>query len=217
MTHAYPEIYLNSAMGHLADMFDIAISDLDFDPDEFAALFSGSKLCRRMEIGEAACLLGKSGLELLSDVLEGSGLPQLEDREGFPSAFSRTPAYWAGWAAAYYQWLTGISFAELFAKLPFSTLLSLYPALHEAPVEKTAEVIGERLKTQTEQTNLCRIRRSYGCSQAKLARLSGVSLRSIQMYEQRGKDINKAQAETLLRLARALGCTMEDLIEPAFV
>ena len=62
-------------------------------------------------------------------------------------------------------------------------------------------------------TNLKRIRTAYGCTQAELAKRSGVSLRSIQMYEQRNKDINKASAETLLRLSRVLGCTMEDLME----
>ena len=58
-----------------------------------------------------------------------------------------------------------------------------------------------------------RIRTAYGCTQAELAKRSGVSLRSIQMYEQRNKDINKASAETLLRLSKVLGCTMEDLME----
>ena len=62
-------------------------------------------------------------------------------------------------------------------------------------------------------TNLKRIRTAYGCTQAELAKRSGVSLRSIQMYEQRNKDINKASAETLLRQSRVLGCTMEDLME----
>lgn len=33
------------------------------------------------------------------------------------------------------------------------------------------------------------------------------------MYEQRKKDINKAQSDTLLNLARALGCGMEDIME----
>lgn len=34
-----------------------------------------------------------------------------------------------------------------------------------------------------------------------------------RMYEQRNKDINKASAETVLSLAKVLGCTMEDLLE----
>ncbi|CDD35633.1 putative helix-turn-helix protein [Roseburia sp. CAG:309] len=42
---------------------------------------------------------------------------------------------------------------------------------------------------------------------------SNVSLRSIQMYEQRNKDINKASVDTVYRLSKTLGCTMEDLIE----
>lgn len=63
------------------------------------------------------------------------------------------------------------------------------------------------------ETNLKHIRIVKGYSQKQLAEVSGVSLRSIQMYEQRNKDINKAQSESLFRLAKALGCTMEDLLE----
>jgi DNA-binding Xre family transcriptional regulator len=33
------------------------------------------------------------------------------------------------------------------------------------------------------------------------------------MYEQRNKDINKASAETLYRISKVLGCTIEDLLE----
>lgn len=50
-------------------------------------------------------------------------------------------------------------------------------------------------------------------SQAELAKISGVSLRSIQMYEQRVNDIDKAQAQTVYKLSRVIGCVMEDLLE----
>ena len=53
----------------------------------------------------------------------------------------------------------------------------------------------------------------YGFTQKELANNSGVTLRSIQMYEQGHKNINKASAETLYRLSKILGCTMEDLME----
>ena len=62
-------------------------------------------------------------------------------------------------------------------------------------------------------TNLKRIRNLYGCTQAELAKRSGVSLRSIQMYEQRNKDINKASAASLYQISRVLGCTIENLLE----
>jgi DNA-binding Xre family transcriptional regulator len=40
-----------------------------------------------------------------------------------------------------------------------------------------------------------------------------VNLRTIQQYETRSKDINKAAGKTLLSLARALSCRIEDLLE----
>lgn len=52
-----------------------------------------------------------------------------------------------------------------------------------------------------------------GKSGIELAKRSGVSLRSIQMYEQRNKDINKASVDTNYSIAKVLGCTMEDLVE----
>ena len=61
-------------------------------------------------------------------------------------------------------------------------------------------------------TKLQTIRKSSGLSQSQLAELSGVNLRSLQYYEQGAKDVNKAAAETVFALARALGCTMEDLL-----
>lgn len=62
-------------------------------------------------------------------------------------------------------------------------------------------------------SNLKRIRKDKNISQSKLAEASGVSVRMIQHYEQGVKDLNKAQAITVYRLAQALECTVEDLIE----
>ena len=52
-----------------------------------------------------------------------------------------------------------------------------------------------------------------GLSQSQLAELSGMSVRSLQHYEQGSRDINKAQGLTLLALARALNVTIEDILE----
>lgn len=62
-------------------------------------------------------------------------------------------------------------------------------------------------------TNLKRIREAADVSQSKLAGASGVSVRMIQHYEQGVKDLNRAQAITVHRLAQALDCTVEDLLE----
>ena len=84
---------------------------------------------------------------------------------------------------------------------------------YEADVSKFADIADARVREYFSETNLKRIRMLGSCTQAELAKRSGVGLRSIQMYEQRNKNINKASAETLYRLSKVLGCTMEDLIE----
>lgn len=62
-------------------------------------------------------------------------------------------------------------------------------------------------------TNLKHKREEAGLSQSGLAEASGVSVRMIQHYEQGFKDINKAAVITVKRLADALGCKIEDIIE----
>ncbi len=61
--------------------------------------------------------------------------------------------------------------------------------------------------------NLKEIRTQQGLSQSQLAKASGVSLRMLQKYEQGVRDLNKAQAETVYKLAKVLNCKMEELID----
>ena len=56
-------------------------------------------------------------------------------------------------------------------------------------------------------------RQATGLSQRQLAQRVGMSFRVLQAYEQGLRDINKAAAEMVYRLAVALGCTIEDLID----
>ncbi|MCR5234851.1 MAG: helix-turn-helix transcriptional regulator, partial [Lachnospiraceae bacterium] len=126
---------------------------------------------------------------------------------------SRSREYWIGWAVAYYQWYSARSYSEIFKAISYDDLLNMYYTLHEADISKFTDIADERIREYFRETNLKRIRTAYGCTQAALAEESGTTLRSIQMYEQRQKDINKARAETLYRIAKVLGCSMEDLIE----
>ena len=62
-------------------------------------------------------------------------------------------------------------------------------------------------------TNLKAIRLDAGLSQSELAEISDISVRTIQQYEQKQKNINAAKAETVVKLAKALNCTVEALME----
>ena len=61
--------------------------------------------------------------------------------------------------------------------------------------------------------NLKMIRESKGLTQKALAEASGVNKRMVEHYEQGFHDINKAEAMTVYKLSRALGCQMEDLLQ----
>jgi transcriptional regulator with XRE-family HTH domain len=62
-------------------------------------------------------------------------------------------------------------------------------------------------------TKLKERRQASGLSQGGLAKASGVDVRIIQTYEQSYRDINKAAAFTVYKLAKALGCHIEDILE----
>lgn len=211
MTHAYQEIYLSNAQAMLGDAFDYAINVCHIPGSSFVKLFVASTISKRLENGEPNYLSGKSGIEVAMEILaETTGkAPDAAPQEHF----GRSREYWIGWAVAYYQWFSGRSYSEIFKVVSFEELKKMYDPLHEADITKFADILDARMREFFTDTSLKRIRTAYGCTQSELAKRSGVSLRSIQMYEQRNKDINKASAETLLRLSKVLGCTMEDLIE----
>ena len=211
MTHAYQEIYRSKAQATLGDAFDYAVNTCGMNGTTFTKLFCASTVSRQMENGEPAYIAGKSGIEIVLEVISetmGKSL-SAEPHEHM----GRSREYWIGWAAAYYQWYSGRKYSEIFKVIPFEDMQQMYYTLHEADITKFVETTDKLMKEYFTETNLKRIRTAYGITQAELAKRSGVSLRSIQMYEQRHKDINKASVETVLSLAKVLGCTIEDLIE----
>ena len=211
MTHAYQEIYRSKAQATLGDAFDYAVNTCGMNGTTFTKLFCASTVSKRMENGEPAYVAGKSGIEIVLEVISetmGKSLA-IESHEHM----GRSREYWIGWAAAYYQWHSGRKYSDIFKVIPFEDMQKMYYTLHEADITKFVEIADQLMKDHFKETNLKRIRTAYGCTQAELAKRSGVSLRSIQMYEQRNKDINKASVEAVYSLAKVLGCTMEDLIE----
>ena len=211
MTRAYREIYLSNAQSALGDAFDYAVNTCRIAGEDFVKLFAASSVSKRMENGEPSMLSGKSGIEIAIEVVNETTGKQLETAPKV--RMERSPEYWIGWAVAYYQWHSARRYCDIFKALSFDDLQKMYYVLHEADITKFVDVADERVKEEFKDTNLKRIRTAYGCTQAELAKQSGVNLRSIQMYEQRNKDINKASVETLYSIAKVLGCTIEDLIE----
>lgn len=211
MIHAYQEIYLSKAQSVLGDAFDYAVNTCDIAGNDFVKLFIASSVCKRMENGEPAYLAGKSGIEIVVEIVAETKKEELQME--YQGNLGRSREYWIGWAVAYYQWYSNRKYHDIFTVISFEDLQRMYYTLHEADISKFVDIVDSRMRLFFTETNLKRIRTVYGFTQAELAQRSGVSLRSIQMYEQRNKDINKASVDTIYRLAKVLGCTVEDLIE----
>ena len=211
MIRAYNELYLNDAQILLANAFDYALNDCRIDVDQFAFIFSSSKITKEYENGNPSIVSGMSAQDFVIELMSCVA-PHMQFPEVTYSSF-RTPAYWTGWALAYYQWFTAKSFQDIFRRVALSDIISMYGLYHEMDISIFVEDLNKKYESVVLDTNLKRIRMARGLSQSQLARLSAVKLRSIQLYEQRVNDIDKAQGHTLYRLARVLGCEIEDLLE----
>ena len=211
MTYAYQEIYLNKTQAVLGEAFDYAVNACNITGENFVKLFIISSAREKIENGEVTYIAGKSGIEVVREIVFETMNKEIvvEPKE----QFARSKEYWIGWAIAYYQWYSSRKYSEIFKVFSFDDLSRMYYTLHEADITKFVDLVDARIKEVFSETNLKRIRTSYGCTQLELSKKSGVSLRSIQMYEQRNKDINKASVETVYRLAKVLGCEIEELIE----
>lgn len=211
MIPAYDRIYLDRARTALGRMLDFAVYDLKYDIAVFFDYFILSGVGMRFEKGDFTLLAGMSGVELAYEVLEQSNIEYERVRPNY--TIDRSEEYWTGWALAYYQWETSLSFAEIVRNIPIRDILALYSPYHEMDIRQFVDKMNELYRAAKPETNLKLRRQSIGLTQRELAQLAGVPVRTIQQYEQRQKNINKAQAEYLVMLARALYCEVTDLLE----
>ena len=211
MMNAYDKIYLESSRKSLARMCDFVVYDLKYDLEDFFDMFIASSYAKRFEHGESTIVAGQSGVELAYDILDENGKSSLRVEPQY--TVNRSKEYWLGWALAYYQWYTSLSFAEIIKYVPIKKILKKYSPYHEMDIRHFVDQMNELYVGAKKETNLKIRRKRLGISQSKLAELTGIPVRTIQQYEQRQKNINKAQVEYLVVLARVLYCRVEDLVE----
>lgn len=209
MTHAYDELYLDDAMETLGEAVEYATLFSKIDGQEFLDLFVTCGIAEEFGKGNVKYISGMSGIELARFVIEKSGKKAIEIEE-LPY-IDYPPEYWIGWILAYYQWYTGKAFQSILRRISYEKIYNLYGVLHEADPSKAVTVFDEMMLNG--ETNLAFYRKSKKLSQSQLAEASGVSARSIQLYEQRQTNINNAQYNHLASLANVLGCEIKDILE----
>ncbi|MBQ8749316.1 MAG: helix-turn-helix transcriptional regulator [Clostridia bacterium] len=200
---SYSELYLPYVAENLGTMLEYAV-DSGINEEVAWNTFVNSNVAKQIEKGNPK-YLSCSAIDYFNEIFEGAIIESKQN-------IDKDKYYWAGWIIAQFQHKTGYSFYKINNAINICEVLNLYPTLHEADKTKFFDIAS--CYFQKEQiTNLKKIRSAMGLSQNELANLSGVDLRSIQMYEQRKNDINKAKAETLYKLSRILGCNIDDLLE----
>ena len=211
MIRPYDELYLSDAIKSLSTVFDYLLNDCKIESELFTFIFANSRYIKLLENGAPHIISGISGeelsLKILNDVFPNVVFPERKHN------INKSPEYWTGWALAQYQYYSSRSFKEIFFRIKLSKIIDMYNPYHEMDIEHFINAIDKLFDDSMKDTNLKRIRESRDLSQSELASLSGVSLRSIQLYEQRVNDIDKAQSHTLYKLSRALCCDIIDLLE----
>lgn len=211
MIYAYDKVYLEKARTVLGRMLDYAVHDLKYAADDFFELFIASGYADRFGVGDYSLIVGKSGVELARMTVEKAVGDTVVTKPKY--AVDRSPEYWAGWALAYYQWHTSMSFREIVAAVPVNEMIALYSPFHEMDICQFCDKLTELYRSRKPETNLKHLRKLAGMTQSELSAQCEIPLRTIQQYEQRQKDINKAQAEYLIAMSRVLNCSPEDIVE----
>lgn len=207
--HAYSPLYLGKTSRTIGNMLHIAVEEFHINGSDFLQYFIQSKIAEQFENGNPKYIAGKSGLELFLEVMEKTTDKQYDVDD--IKIYDRTPAYWIGWMLSHYQWYSSHSFNQILNTIPYNELVSLYNTLHEADIQKSYEVLD--LHFIKNESKLKTIRKQCGLTQEELANKSQVSINTIRAYERKSKDLNKAQFDIVVKLARALRCDVMELYE----
>lgn len=208
-THAYSQLYLSKASRAVGNMLHDAVVGFGMDGEDFLKRFIQSDIAEEIESGNPKYIAGKSGLELFLEVMEKTTGKAYDTN--LIESYERSPVYWVGWMLTHYQWYTSRTFKSILDTVPYDELLGLYGTLHEADIEKSYEVLDAHFEKS--ESKLKTARKHCGLTQEELSHESGVSLNTIRAYERKGKDINKAQFDIVLRLAKALRCDITELLD----
>ena len=150
MIRAYNEAYLSDAKRNLALAFDYIINEYGMEPDRAARLFIASGYAELFGKGNPAVISGMTGGELGMAILEKTQQnPNLPPPIPF---LDMSPEYWAGWALAEYQWASGRTFKDIFERVAFEEILSMYSVYHEMDVSKFVEEMERRCLKPLEKT-----------------------------------------------------------------
>ena len=208
-THAYSQLYLSKASRAVGNMLHDAVLEFDINGTDFLKRFIQSDVAEQFESGNPKYIAGKSGLELFLEVVEKTNGESYNAE--LIENYERSPEYWVGWVLTHYQWYSGRTFKSIIDTIPYDEIIGLYGILHEADIQKSYEVLDAHFANSESKLKIAR--KHCGLTQEALANESGVSINTIRAYERKSKDLNKAQFDIVMRLAKVLKCDVSEFFD----
>lgn len=144
MIPAYDKLYLPEAQKKLAKMLDFLVNTMNYPLTKAWELFLTSKISKRFQAGDCSIIAGRSGTEIAIAVLEEHDVYQEEIPHKI--SFERSEEYWTGWALAYYQWASGLSFSQIEENISIEKIRNMYMPYHEMDITSFFDKMEEYCK-----------------------------------------------------------------------
>ena len=196
----YNEMYLNRIRELSALIFEICLYDLNMKDIDFIDKVINSSIINDLSNADVD-IIGRSSIELIYELL---------NIKINKNNYLYKDEYWIGFNIAYLSWYYNKSFKEVLSEVNLNEFRKLYITYHEMDERHLKDYLSTRLGVKSKLKEMGLKRR---LSQSQLAYLSNVNVRNIKTYEQNENDINKAQVNILLSLARVLNCSIEDILD----
>lgn len=141
---AYDSYIVSIIQSLMGGMLDYATYGLGMELDVFYNMFLESEYPEKIARIDSRTVMGMSGIELCCeitgrDVLTGDLFKQYE----YHSMSGRSPEYWCGWAIAYYQCKSSMSFADIASIVDISYVYQMYRKYHEMDITQFVDKLDE--------------------------------------------------------------------------
>ena len=207
---AYSEAYLSDVVENQGKLFDfVAHTFPENDTEDFINTYMKSKT--RKSIDDSMAYVNTMDAKELWNYFIDTEKYHLKKGK----ALGGFMPDWIGEFYAYYQWYYNLEFEQITDKVTITSILLMYQKYHEMDIRQFVYGLDEMRACHHKRqvARLQEYRKRISFSQKELAEKADVPLRTIQQYEQKQKNINHARADYVIRLAKALYCRPEDLLE----
>lgn len=197
-------------INNLGICMSFACKYLDFQPNEFFKLFSSSNVSIEYAKANPKYIYGMSGIELAYEALIDLGFSpkDIDDYE-----IEKDLNYWLGRVIGYMQYINNYSYKYLAEIINLNSLLDHHEELASEGLGYINEYVFTNLVNGDSKSRLQSKRKLVDLSQSQLALKANINVRTLQQYEIKNKNINNASVKSVMKLAEAIGCKIDDILE----